>query len=117
MKTEEPAMPCPEPQQLKLFVLGQLPVSEVEAYEQHLSQCDPCVETIAGLNIEDTFTSLTRQALDESDPVGSNNHTNEEEIVDGMIDRMGRWSVQESSSELTEAQRTSDDLRCLARKH
>ena len=54
---------CPDRQILKQFMLGQLSLAEIEECQKHLSQCEPCVETVADLKVTDTFSDATRQAL------------------------------------------------------
>ena len=78
---------CPEPQTLQKFLLGQLSVVEIEECQDHLSVCNPCVETVQDLKAEDTFTDLTRQAF-------SNSQTSLEDddaIVNQMIQDFGAW--------------------------
>ena len=58
---------CPEPKNFKLFLQGQLPVSDIENYEGHLGQCELCLETVEGLKVSDTFFDVAREALIEAD--------------------------------------------------
>lgn len=78
---------CPEPVYLEKFVLGQLPIGEIEDCQRHLSQCDPCVETIQSLKIDDTFSGIARQAF-ESELL----ETADEKIaVENMILDASKW--------------------------
>ena len=54
---------CPEKSKLVEYLLGKLPDPETETCEGHIAECDLCEETIRGLNINDTFDELTREAL------------------------------------------------------
>ena len=82
---------CPEPVQLKKFVLGELSLREVEDYQQHLSQCEPCVETIESLKVDDTFTGIARQAF-QVEEISS---VNEQAAVDDMIREASGWTRSE----------------------
>ena len=50
----------PSPEQLNAFNLGQLPPQEAVAIENHISECDPCCDTIVELATDDTFVSLLK---------------------------------------------------------
>ncbi len=86
----EPNLPCPDQTYLKKFLLGQLPVAEIEDCQHHLSQCDPCVETIENLSIGDTFTELAIDAIqnDPSDATGQ-----DEALIEKTIQQAEAWSV------------------------
>ena len=55
----------PSPNDLHAFGLGQLPPDEATAIERHISECEPCCETIADLSSADTFMELLRSAEQE----------------------------------------------------
>ena len=86
---------CPEPVQLKKFVLGELSLQEVEDYQQHLSQCDPCVETIESLKVDDTFTGIARQAFQNELTTSQD----EQSAVEDMIRRASSWSRSEAAGQ------------------
>ena len=52
----------PTPEQLRAFSLGQLPDEESDAVENHIGECLPCCETVAGLASGDTFVALLQDA-------------------------------------------------------
>ena len=79
---------CPEPRQLKKFILGQLSLQEIEDCQQHLSNCDPCVETIESLKVDDTFTGIARQAF-ENELIESDD---EQSVVNAMIHQASGWT-------------------------
>ena len=89
--------PCPEPQQLKKFVLGELSIAEIEDYQQHLSQCDPCVETIASLKVDDTFFGIARQAFQDDELMTS---VDDRSAVEDMIKQASQWSRDQVDSGL-----------------
>ena len=98
---------CPDPQYLQKFVSGTLPVPEIEACHEHLSQCDPCVETIESMKVDDTFTGIARQALQ--------NHWNESSedqiVVDQMIEQASAWK-RDANSQLVEGSGSINLDRC-----
>ncbi|QDV62595.1 protein kinase domain-containing protein [Crateriforma conspicua] len=55
----------PSPTDLHAFGLGQLPPDEATAIERHISECEPCCETIADLSSADTFIELLQSADQE----------------------------------------------------
>lgn len=48
----------PSKEELNAYSLGQLPEDVAVAIDSHISECQTCCETIAGLNSEDTFAAL-----------------------------------------------------------
>ena len=54
----------PSPEELSAFSLGQLPPSEAAVVEDHISECEPCCETMLGLSSDDTFVGLLQEAED-----------------------------------------------------
>lgn|GEM_PF-4220953 len=64
--SEKPAHPSAK--ELAAFTLGQLPAEIAERVEQHVSNCDPCCETMMGLANDDTFVGLLKE-VGTSDPV------------------------------------------------
>ena len=78
---------CPDPQYLQKFVMGHLSVQEVEECHEHLSKCEPCVETIESLKIDDTFTGIAAQALQ-----GQLTESGEDErVIEQMIQQASAW--------------------------
>jgi Leucine-rich repeat (LRR) protein len=68
--------PCPEPEQLQRFLLGQLQGAEAEQLEQHLPSCRRCLSISQTFHLCDTFVDLVRTGgstseavLAEPDPV------------------------------------------------
>lgn len=55
----------PSPTDLHAYGLGQLPPDEATAIERHISECEPCCETIADLSSADTFIELLQSAEEE----------------------------------------------------
>jgi serine/threonine protein kinase len=51
---------CPEPDQLKGFMLGELSEPELSVLGEHISTCKKCTDTIAGLDADDTLHSQLR---------------------------------------------------------
>ena len=80
---------CPDRHFLKQFLLGQLSITEIEDCQEHLSECEPCVETVQGLKVSDTFTDVTRQALQAS----VNPCVSDDELISKMITDAEGWSA------------------------
>lgn len=60
----------PSPDELSAFNLGQLPPETASQVEDHISECEPCCETLLGLASNDTFVALLKEAhqpVDESE--------------------------------------------------
>ncbi|MEO1529106.1 MAG: protein kinase, partial [Planctomycetota bacterium] len=47
---------------LHAFSLGEMDDDQADVIDQHISECETCCETIAGLSSEDTFVGLLRDA-------------------------------------------------------
>ncbi|MEO1618376.1 MAG: protein kinase, partial [Planctomycetota bacterium] len=52
----------PSRQQLSAYNLGQLSAEEATTIESHVSECEPCCDTIINLASDDTFVGLLREA-------------------------------------------------------
>ncbi|HEV3257579.1 MAG TPA: protein kinase, partial [Gemmataceae bacterium] len=52
--------PCPSEQNLQRLLLGQLPDPDAERLEEHLGECDSCVQTVSTLKAEDTLAEVIR---------------------------------------------------------
>lgn len=52
----------PSREQLSAYNLGQLPPEEASTIENHISQCEPCCDTIISLASDDTFVGLLKEA-------------------------------------------------------
>ena len=81
---------CPAPETLTDFLLGNLPASEIESYQLHLTDCEPCGDTIRGLKVDDTFSNLTREAFlfqNESQPAQT-----ESQVVERLIAEMQNFN-------------------------
>ena len=54
--------PHPSREELSAYSLGQLPEERAVAIDSHISECEPCCETIVELSSEDTFAGLLQEA-------------------------------------------------------
>lgn len=52
----------PSREQLSAYNLGQLPPDEAITIENHISECEPCCDTIISLSSDDTFVGLLKDA-------------------------------------------------------
>jgi len=52
----------PSREELSAYSLGQLPEERAVAIDSHISECEPCCETIVALSSEDTFAGLLQEA-------------------------------------------------------
>jgi serine/threonine protein kinase/ankyrin repeat protein len=52
----------PSRERLNAYNLGQLPPDEAVAIESHISECEPCCDTIISLSSDDTFVGLLKEA-------------------------------------------------------
>ncbi len=52
----------PSREELSAYSLGQLPEERAVAIDSHISECEPCCETIVELSSEDTFAGLLQEA-------------------------------------------------------
>ena len=57
----EPSM-HPSREELSAYSLGQLPDERAVAIDSHISECEPCCETIVELSSDDTFVALLQEA-------------------------------------------------------
>jgi serine/threonine protein kinase len=72
---------CPDPHRLKEFLIGQLPVREIEVLAQHIEQCTFCTKTLGTLSTVDALVeSMVATAEPGPDPPG--------EIVYDLIDKL-----------------------------
>lgn len=60
----------PSPAELHAYGLGQLSYDQATVVESHISECEPCCETIADLSAGDTFVELLQEA--EQLPIDQN---------------------------------------------
>lgn len=67
----------PSREKLSAYSLGQLPEDQAIAIDSHISECEPCCETIVELSAEDTFACLLHE-------VGN---LESEQIVDQSVSR------------------------------
>ena len=58
---EKPAA-HPSREELSAYSLGQLPEERAVAIDSHISECEPCCETIVELSSDDTFAGLLQEA-------------------------------------------------------
>ena len=80
---------CPDPELLAEFLLGKLPLDELESCEIHLAHCPPCTETIRSLNVNDTFSDLAKDVFENelSNDAGYASVT-EQTAVSDLVGRM-----------------------------
>lgn len=52
----------PSRAQLSAYNLGQLPPDQATAVESHISECEPCCDTVISLSSDDTFVGLLKEA-------------------------------------------------------
>ena len=94
---------CPSKQQLQQFLLGHLPDNQIEITQQHLSECDPCLETVEGLKVDDTFSDLTRQALEDdlgltSDEFADQSPAEDRNVIERMMSEAESWKTDSSGA-------------------
>jgi formylglycine-generating enzyme required for sulfatase activity/serine/threonine protein kinase len=54
---------CPDPDQLRQFLLGQSPQAELDTLERHLRQCSRCQQIVEALKTDDTLCRLVSEDL------------------------------------------------------
>lgn len=62
------ASPCPNQDELRLFLMGQLADPDVESVETHVSECEDCVAVLSNLHAGDPFESAIREAAHRAKP-------------------------------------------------
>src|SRR5688572_2487169 len=72
---------CPGADQYRQLLLGEVPEEQSEVLEQHLSECDPCAQTVANLQVNDTLV----QALQKGAPVAQQA---EQAVGTSLLDRV-----------------------------
>ena len=75
---------CPEKTSLVDFLLGKLPVTELQTYENHISECDVCEDTIRGLGASDTLSEIAGNAFIEL----FDDDSSDKQLVENLIDQM-----------------------------
>jgi WD40 repeat protein len=74
-------MTCPSEHDLQQLLLGQIPDADAEPLEEHLSQCERCLQTASTLKLEDTLAEAVRaQAAVPELSTG--------ELVTGLMERL-----------------------------
>jgi serine/threonine protein kinase len=86
-------MHCPDRLILEQMLLGQLAGPEASQWEEHLSGCSSCVETLRLLETDHTFTAIIRHA-----PRSGTAEGHEEEVVRGLIGQLKRLLPAAASS-------------------
>src|SRR5580700_9699605 len=66
-----PVSPCPEPQQLDQYALGQTSPAQVELFTQHLAQCPTCAARLDTLRQRDALAVAVRQGAALNSPTVS----------------------------------------------
>jgi urea transport system substrate-binding protein len=96
---------CPDIQQLMRLVLGNVPAAEVERLSHHLLACRSCLDTLHGLNAEDTLIrQLQAQAAAADRSV--------QDMIDSVIRRLRESSgepAQDANSGQTAALAANQD--------
>ena len=103
------ARDCPERETLSDFLLGKLDPELSSACENHLASCEPCIETISGLDQSDTFQSLVVQSASSNEAVSDG----DESVVGNLIHRMIDVGKQTRSDSKTVDQRAVDVVSIL----
>jgi hypothetical protein len=102
---------CPQPKTLSDFLLGKLDFESSQQCESHLAECEPCIETISGLNVNDTFQSLVANS-------GSVESTSEsaadESIVSNLIHRLAEVGKTTGLVDTSHEQRAADVIALLS---
>ncbi|MDA1160316.1 MAG: SUMF1/EgtB/PvdO family nonheme iron enzyme [Planctomycetota bacterium] len=87
----------PSHEQLSAYNLGQLPPDEAVAIETHISDCEPCCETIIGLSSDDTFIGLLKEArqlpADQTVDVGATAATTSAQEVPAPLAEHPRYEI------------------------
>ena len=76
---------CPSEDSLTKFVLGKLTPSETTSLEQHLSDCEPCNDTIRMLDVNDTFLDLARVGIGSLSADPTQLSDNEAQLVNQLM--------------------------------
>lgn len=110
---------CPDRDTLVDFMLGKLPVSELESCEMHLSGCGPCADTIRSLDQSDTMTELARDAfigqslssnnVHAAGPDVSSQSSDDDIAVKDLVGKMCEWAL-DSKTGLNPPAQTDNDL-------
>ncbi len=101
---------CPERETLSNFLLGKLDPQKSSECESHLAHCQPCIETISGLDISDTFQSLVVESVGESNAKLSDG---DESVIGNLIHRMVDVGSQPLGTTRTVDQRAADVVSLL----
>ncbi len=87
----------PSHEQLSAYNRGQLLPDEAVAIETHISDCEPCCETIIGLSSDDTFVGLLKEArqlpTDETVDVGATAATTFAQEVPAPLAEHPRYEI------------------------
>jgi formylglycine-generating enzyme required for sulfatase activity/serine/threonine protein kinase len=59
----------PSTEELTAFSLGQLPSQNAAKIESHISECEPCCETLLGLSNDDTFVDILKDTKKVDDGI------------------------------------------------
>ncbi len=110
---------CPDRDTLVDFMLGKLPVPELESCEMHLSGCAPCADTIRSLDQSDTMTELARDAFigrslsankfHAAGPDASSQNSDDDIAVKDLVGKMREWAL-DSKTGLNSPAQTDNDL-------
>src|SRR5947209_1846012 len=93
---------CPDGQDLRRLLLGEMSESDAEHLEQHFAGCDRCAQLVSKLKAEDTLVDAMRSQATAADQP-------EKEAVEKLIGRLkvlqpaGANPVQENTVALAEA--------------
>jgi len=62
---------CPDANQFRRFLSGQMPAAEADVLLTHLEGCDACARQAAALADQDSLVALVRQSANQAEAVGS----------------------------------------------
>ncbi|MCA9176198.1 MAG: serine/threonine protein kinase [Planctomycetales bacterium] len=94
--------PHPTREELSAYSLGQLPPDRAVAIDGHISECQPCCETIVGISSADTFVGLLKaarqlpdQTVDRTVENGAADNSSSHEEVAAQLADHPRYEVLE----------------------
>ncbi len=69
----------PSPERLTAFSMGQLPPSDAAEIESHITECEPCCETLLNLSTDDTFVDQLKDTKRVDDGITLDQHGGQSE--------------------------------------
>ena len=87
----------PSREELSAYSLGQLPEEKAVAIDSHISECEPCCETIVALSSEDTFAGLLQEAgrlpKDQTAHQGATSHSHFSDEIPLPLSEHPRYEI------------------------